>query len=218
MKYCSISVYHFHVVTELAWLSSVTHLLSVSCLRDCFVEQPGVRNSRAIGRVCFFIMLVMSCVFEVHHTYSVDWRAPLRCRFSSLQGEPDITWITFLFVLLISYPVTILLLYPESWLYGWCDNWILLKPDALLDIMERCTRKSLELKHMPRLTFRERCQKWANYFAKPVCSAAWAVSTGVKFLFVTQCGYLYYIFGIIQLFSGLSIRAKLYPLDGSESN
>jgi hypothetical protein len=217
MKYCSISVYHFNVVTDLAWLSSVTHLLSVSCLRDYFVEHPGIRDARAIGMVCFFIMLVVPCVFEVHHTFSDDLSAPLRCRFSSLRGVPNTPWGLFLFVLLVSYPLTILRLYPENGFYGWCENWIIKKPDALLDIGESCTRKALELKHMPRLTFRQRCYKWANYIATPVCLATWVVATGAKFLFIHQCGYIYYVFGIIELFLGLLKRAKLYPLDGSES-
>ena len=95
-------------------------------------------------------MMVVSCVFEVHHTHSDDWSAPLRCRFSSLRGEPDGAWVSFLFVPLLSYPVTILRLYPESGLYGWGEKWMIKKPNALWDILEKCKRKGVELKNMPR--------------------------------------------------------------------
>jgi hypothetical protein len=218
MKYCTISVYHFNVVTELAWLSSVTHLLSVSCLRGYFVEHPGIRDSRAIGMVCFLIMLVVSCVFEIHHNQTGDdWTAPLRCRFSSLQGEPYGIWIFYLSVLLLSYPINILRLYPESGLYGWCDSWITKKSDSISEFFEGCVRKNVELKHLPKLTFGHQCHIWANYLAILVCLVAVFVANATKFLFIDQCGYLYYGLGIFQLFYGFSIRAQLYPLDGSES-
>jgi hypothetical protein len=217
MKYCTISVYHFNVVTGLAWLASVTHLLSVSCLRDYFVEHPGIRDARAIGMVGFFIMLAVSCIFEVYHTFSDDLSAPLRCRFSSLRGEPDVAWIICLSVLLLSYPITILRLYPESGLYRWGEKWVTTKPGSVSEVFERCIQKDVRLKHLPRLTFGHRCQIWANYLAMAVCAVAAVIAILTKFLVIDQAGYMYYGYGFSQLFSSLSIRAKLYPLDGSES-
>ena len=219
MKYCSISVYHFNVVTDLAWLASVTHLLSVSCLRDYFVEHPGIRDARAIGMVCFFIMLAVSCcIFEVHHAFSDDWSAPLRCRFPSLRGEPDVPWVMCLSVLLLSYPITILRLYPESGLYRWGEKWMIKKPnDSVSEVFERCIQKDVRLKHLPRLTFGHRCQILANHLAMAVCLVAVFIAIYTRYLVIDHGGYLYYGFGIFRIFSSLSIRAKLYPLDGSES-
>jgi hypothetical protein len=157
VKYCEISVYHFIIVTDLAWLSSVPHLLSVSCLRGYFAENPGTRDARAVGMVCFFFMLVVSCVFEVYHNQispNIDWSALLRCRFSSFRGMPAPLWVVHLSLLLLSYPITILRLYPKSWLFKSCHGWVRQKPKSIWeDVFDRYYLKALEFKRLPRLTF-----------------------------------------------------------------
>jgi hypothetical protein len=221
MKYCEISVYHFSIVTDLAWLSSVTHMLSVSCLRGYFMKNPGIRDARVGGMACFFIILVTSCVFEIYHNQiypNTDWSAPLRCRFSSLRGRPAPVWVIHLSLLLISYPISILRLYPESWLFKFCDEWIRMKLVSVWEETFRlCTGKNLELKHLPRLTVIQQCYRVANYFAILGCVGILFVTEFGKFLFVDQCGYLYYIVGITQLFYDLSRPSQLYLLDGSEN-
>jgi hypothetical protein len=39
MRGCEMSMYHFQIVADLAWLSSVTHVVTVAALRDCFVKE-----------------------------------------------------------------------------------------------------------------------------------------------------------------------------------
>ncbi|KAF2846863.1 hypothetical protein T440DRAFT_431995 [Plenodomus tracheiphilus IPT5] len=46
LKHCQMSVYHFRVVTELAFLTTVTHLLTVVALRNYFVKNRWINLPR----------------------------------------------------------------------------------------------------------------------------------------------------------------------------
>ncbi|OCK84707.1 hypothetical protein K432DRAFT_319865 [Lepidopterella palustris CBS 459.81] len=48
LEHCEISVYHFKIVTELAFLTTVTHLLALVALRNYFVENKWVNLPRVI--------------------------------------------------------------------------------------------------------------------------------------------------------------------------
>ncbi|KAF1946237.1 hypothetical protein EJ02DRAFT_336597 [Clathrospora elynae] len=48
IKHCDISIYHFRVVTELAFLTTVTHLLTVIALRDYFVKNRWINLPRIL--------------------------------------------------------------------------------------------------------------------------------------------------------------------------
>ncbi|KAF2498636.1 hypothetical protein BU16DRAFT_301379 [Lophium mytilinum] len=51
LKHCELSVYHFVIVVELAFLTTVTHLLTLVALRNFFVANPWVNLPRI-----FFMM------------------------------------------------------------------------------------------------------------------------------------------------------------------
>jgi predicted lipoprotein len=38
VKHCDMTIYHFRIVTELAFLTTITHLLTVIALRNYFVK------------------------------------------------------------------------------------------------------------------------------------------------------------------------------------
>jgi hypothetical protein len=46
LKHCELSIYHFQIVTELAFLTTVTHLLCLVALRDYFVEYRWINLPR----------------------------------------------------------------------------------------------------------------------------------------------------------------------------
>jgi hypothetical protein len=46
IKHCSMSVYHFRIVTDLAFLTTVTHLLTVVALRNYFVNNKWINLPR----------------------------------------------------------------------------------------------------------------------------------------------------------------------------
>lgn len=57
VQLCTVSVYHFRVVTELAYLSTVTHLLTVVTLRHYFAENPWVNINRVLVMVVNLVLL-----------------------------------------------------------------------------------------------------------------------------------------------------------------
>ncbi|KAJ4287372.1 hypothetical protein N0V90_012771 [Kalmusia sp. IMI 367209] len=46
LKHCELSIYHFQIVTELAFLTTVTHLLTVVTLRNYFVKNRWINLPR----------------------------------------------------------------------------------------------------------------------------------------------------------------------------
>lgn len=57
---CSMSIYHFNIVSSLAWLSSTTHLATLGMLREYFAENTSVRNWRITGMVALLGLLLYS--------------------------------------------------------------------------------------------------------------------------------------------------------------
>lgn len=53
---CGLASYHWQITVDLAWFSSVTHLTTLTCLRQHLQERPAVR----VGRIfCMGVMAVM---------------------------------------------------------------------------------------------------------------------------------------------------------------
>ena len=48
LKHCELSIYHFQIVVELAFLTTVTHLLTLVALRNYFVENRWTSLPRII--------------------------------------------------------------------------------------------------------------------------------------------------------------------------
>ena len=85
LKHCDISIYHFKVVTELAFLTTVTHLLTLVALRDYFVKYKWINLPR------IFFMLgnlgLLGYTSFISYTYDLadlDLSFHLACYF---QGE-----------------------------------------------------------------------------------------------------------------------------------
>ena len=68
-KRCSISVYHWQVVVYLAWMSSSTHLITLSVLRDYLREKSILRLSRVAGMFILFLMLFIAITPTGSQTY-----------------------------------------------------------------------------------------------------------------------------------------------------
>jgi hypothetical protein len=57
VQLCTISIYHFRVVTELAYLSTVTHLLTLVALQRFFVENRWANSVRVLVMVLNLALL-----------------------------------------------------------------------------------------------------------------------------------------------------------------
>ena len=61
-KRCTINVYHWQVVVYLAWMSSGTHLITLSVLRTYLREKHILRAVRVAGMLVLFVMLCIAIV------------------------------------------------------------------------------------------------------------------------------------------------------------
>jgi hypothetical protein len=86
LKHCDMTVYHFRVVTELAFLTTITHLLTVVALRNYFVKNKWIN----LPRIFFMLgnLALLGYTSFVAYSYDlvpgVDLSQSLACFF---QGE-----------------------------------------------------------------------------------------------------------------------------------
>lgn len=110
IKHCSISVYHFAVISDLAWFSSNTNLTSLNVLQVYLGEHPSLRNWRICLMLVIFVLLLAALAMEGHRSWYDSWNSPAQCLFKEflvkVGGEPG-KWMTIQMVLLIySYTVS----------------------------------------------------------------------------------------------------------------
>ncbi len=68
IKHCSMSVYHFRIVTDLAFLTTVTHLLTVVALRNYFVKNKWIN----LPRIFFMLANLALLGYTSFVSYSYD--------------------------------------------------------------------------------------------------------------------------------------------------
>ena len=121
---CSRSIYHFRIISALGWFSSTTHLSTVAVLRAYLIDNPRVRNWRAVAMVAVFGLLVVS----QPGTFSIqDSSLPVQCVYNSFApyGLNPITIIALawvIFFLCVIYTNRIRRLYtldPDWGVQGW---------------------------------------------------------------------------------------------------
>lgn len=76
---CTLSVWGFQLAFSLAWFSSTTHLATLDCLREYFINHGAVRNWRVFGMLALLVLLIYSLIMVVA---SVDATVPVQCTFS----------------------------------------------------------------------------------------------------------------------------------------
>ena len=69
---CGIRAYHWQMIVYLAWFSSLTHLTTLTLLRQYFRDNPGPGLWRAI----FMLVMVMLLVVALLPSGDVDWFTP----------------------------------------------------------------------------------------------------------------------------------------------
>ncbi|KAJ4990200.1 hypothetical protein SVAN01_04291 [Stagonosporopsis vannaccii] len=68
IKHCSMSVYHFRIVTDLAFLTTVTHLVTVVALRNYFVKNKWIN----LPRIFFMLANLALLGYTSFVSYSYD--------------------------------------------------------------------------------------------------------------------------------------------------
>ncbi|KAL8870771.1 MAG: hypothetical protein Q9174_003261 [Haloplaca sp. 1 TL-2023] len=120
LKHCSISVYHFSIVADLAWFSSNTHLTSLNVLQVYLEERPRVRDWRVGLMVTILCGMLAAHIMEGHQAWYSSWNSPAQCLFDDLPGnvggEPGKSMFINLFLLVFGYTTAIARLYRSTWL------------------------------------------------------------------------------------------------------
>ena len=132
--HCSISVYHFSLVNDLAFFSSLVHMITLDVLQSYLRAKKTVRNWRVVLMSCTALSLIASCVMEGHKYWFDSWSYDAQCLFDDLIGNiggGPAYWMKInIFLIGFYYIPNVLLLYgPPS---RFLKVWFLEKPvDAL---------------------------------------------------------------------------------------
>ena len=102
MKHCELSIYHFQIVTELAFLTTVTHLLTVVTLRDYFVMNKWINMPRVMFMAGNLGLLgYTSFISYTYDLAGLDLSSQLACFYQGARPEFESAFQTKWALLLI---------------------------------------------------------------------------------------------------------------------
>ena len=143
--HCSISVYHFALVNDLAWFSASVHLTTLSVLRHYLLENPILRNWRVALMVAMALLLVASTVMQGHYEWFDSWPYDAQCLFDSLigniGGSPRYWMFVSLALIFLFYPLGIIPLFEqptESF-----NLWLETKPRKAQDLVIKTLKQRM---------------------------------------------------------------------------
>lgn len=108
---CSMDMYHFQIVSALAWFSSVTHLATLQLLHNYLIQHTIVRNLRVIAILMSLVLLIVA---QTLGYAPVDMSSPAVCGWSQIADiGPEASVLVFEMVLFwtFSYGAAVLKLY-----------------------------------------------------------------------------------------------------------
>lgn len=142
--HCSISVYHFTIVSDLVWFSSNVHLQSMVSLMYYMRKRPVERNWRVILMVCMAVMLATLQVFSAHKDWSNSWAYNFQCLLDDLVGhvggQPAMWMGINLAFIVENYTATVACLFESE--YGWATLWLFERPRKYLSRRWKATEQS----------------------------------------------------------------------------
>lgn len=104
-KHCSISVYHFSLVVDLAMFSN-THMTSLSILTCYLQERPTLRNWRVCIMVLMLIMLLAALALASNPLWGASTSCPAQCLFDQTDRDLTVTY-PYMFALILHYSTSI---------------------------------------------------------------------------------------------------------------
>ena len=133
--HCTISVYHFAIVNDLAWFSVTVHQITLNVLDDYFFKNHTQRNWRVALMATMALLLTASTVMEGHYAWYDSWPYDAQCLFDELvgnvHGSPRYWMIVNLVLICVDYPMSIVPLFerPTEFVTQWLET----KPTAAMD-------------------------------------------------------------------------------------
>ena len=219
--HCSISVYHFALVNDLAWFSANAHLTTLGLLDGFFQDNPVLRNWRVVLMVAFAILLVASSVMEAHYQLDESWPYDAQCLFDDLigniGGDPGLWMGVSLALICIYYPMNIIGLYQRP--RELCGTWLQSKPIAARDKAVKCLQNRKSDANSP--TFLEGSMKRFSFTLQIifVSSISWiyfalvALVDSPALILVTDA--IWFAYGLWSLIEDRNIPPSL--MDGNEN-
>lgn len=142
--HCGLSSYHWQIIVYLAWFSSVTHLTTLTVLRQYFRNNPLIRNWRAAFMLATVVLLGVALLPTANPVWGRTPGVPAQCFFNALDpgwnydhrtadslhysSAPSV-YIS-LVVLSVSFVTRIITLFEKSSVFT--TRWMRSKPGGLL--------------------------------------------------------------------------------------
>lgn len=82
---CGLQYYHWLIVVDLAFFSSVTHLTTLTCLRSYFQKRPAVRAWRLVSMGVTSVLLAVALQSTGYDDPGHDW--PAQCFLTHKLGH-----------------------------------------------------------------------------------------------------------------------------------
>jgi len=139
-KHCSISVYHFSLVVDLAFFSN-THMTSLSILTCYLQERPTLRNWRVCIMVLMLIMLLAALALASNPLWGASTSCPAQCLFDQTDRDLAVTY-PYMFALILHYSTSIWRVFDTSRL----DHYLLRIPrDRIRNIHQYSKRTGIAI-------------------------------------------------------------------------
>ncbi|KAK7183430.1 hypothetical protein DPSP01_010538 [Paraphaeosphaeria sporulosa] len=130
LKHCELSIYHFQIVTELAFLTTVTHLLTLVTLRNYFVMNKWINLPRILFMAANLGLLgYTSYISYTYDLAGLDLSSRLACFYQGAKPEFETAFQTKWALLLVGaiggHTAVILAMYvlPETPMGGERTKW-----------------------------------------------------------------------------------------------
>lgn len=179
---CTISVYNFTMVWNLAWVSSTVHINTLDVLREYLLGAPQLRNWRVGLMAVTFVLMVVYTVLPAHNFCYSSAPYPAECLFTDMIGNVSgiaaFRMSINLLQLLWGYRKGMFLLYGS--VSSTVETWLVEKP---LSVMER---GAANLRQRKARAPKRRASKAFTLFHKP---RAWALTVVEKILLVAKHAY-----------------------------
>ena len=211
-----IRAYHFSVVTDLAWFSANTHLVTLFVLRDYFSTHIALRLWRTIGMLVMITLLVVASILSTNKYWygnpdgfvdghSIDFsgfNCPTICLIGDLKtniGGSPLKWMIVDVVLLLwGYSVALARLYrPRS------KRW------------KRIQRTAQDYYHSvisQRLEIGAGCSSWFGTIFQGIYDLMRSS------VFITIFNSAWFGLGVLSMFADRSDGHRLLDQGGSEDN
>jgi hypothetical protein len=85
--HCSISVYHFAVVSDMTWFTLGTHNTTLWLLRDYFRERRLLLYVRVFLMACLASVMISAVILPGHKDLDSNWNCKAQCMFGNLHGN-----------------------------------------------------------------------------------------------------------------------------------